>query len=289
MTSTEKKWGDTSACALGRLLVRDGLAREVGDRYFVGIPYDADEAAAADWIWIPNVVVDGAADETPPLERLRQIGNTLALRIFCDLYHSHDLPSDGGLPWRRGEMIQKHYDRIEVGRRGPYIVWGFRPHVTKSWNDSPLFTTRLRGHERPSADGGKIFWDAWSILEADGLVHFVTHLVESEGGEIFHPLPIENGEPAEQAIRDAAFFASWAMVSLDQWTRATTKEQIQMAVPVLAKYKDVQLVGIARLRYRPNTTATTIWYGKADKWLEKAAELEALAAEARPAQHATSR
>ncbi|MBX3492132.1 MAG: hypothetical protein KF899_04175 [Parvibaculum sp.] len=280
-------WGCGRPFDVAMQLARRGLVKHQGGQKFSDAA--SEDQSVPDWIWIPNAVVDGATGEAPPVERLRQIGNILALRIFCDLYHAQDLPSDGGLPWRRGEMIQKPYERIEVGRRGPYVIWGFRPNTTQSWSDSPLVNTRVQGKDRQLLGGGQIFWDAWNILEADGLVHFVTHLVESEGGEIFHPLPIENGEPAEQAIRDAAISASWAMVSPDQWKRATTQEKIQMTAPVLAKYQQVQLVGIARLRYRPNTMATTIWYDQADKWLEIAAKFQALAAEACPTQYATSR
>ncbi len=38
------------------------------------------------WIWLPNEFVTGAADETPPLELLRQSQDVMALRLVVDLY-----------------------------------------------------------------------------------------------------------------------------------------------------------------------------------------------------------
>jgi len=39
-------------------------------------------------------------------------------------------------------------------------------------------------------------------------------------------------------------------------------------VPVQAHMERVQLVGIARLRYRPKTKATAAWWAKQAQWLE---------------------
>ncbi len=64
------------------------------------VPYNSEAAAKPQWIWLPNTIVDGAANETTPLEILRQSQNTTALRIFGDLYHAHTLASDGGADWR---------------------------------------------------------------------------------------------------------------------------------------------------------------------------------------------
>ena len=67
-----------------------------------------------DWIWLPNSLVDGAEAEVPPVERIRQTQNTTALRIFVDLYHSHDLAAESGLNWRPSDGFRQEYDRLSV-------------------------------------------------------------------------------------------------------------------------------------------------------------------------------
>ena len=44
-----------------------------------------------EWIWLPNRLVDGVANETPPIERVRQIQDVMALRLFIDLYYIQNL------------------------------------------------------------------------------------------------------------------------------------------------------------------------------------------------------
>ncbi len=42
-------------------------------------------------IWLPNALVDGAGSEVPPVARLRQIQDPMALRLFVELYGEQNL------------------------------------------------------------------------------------------------------------------------------------------------------------------------------------------------------
>jgi hypothetical protein len=44
---------------------------------------------AQQWVWLPNTIVTSAANEIPPIERIRQSQNVAALRLFIDLYAEH--------------------------------------------------------------------------------------------------------------------------------------------------------------------------------------------------------
>jgi hypothetical protein len=50
-----------------------------------------------EWIFLPNTFVTGAADETQPLELLRQTQDPMALRLAVDLYYAQNLAEDGGV------------------------------------------------------------------------------------------------------------------------------------------------------------------------------------------------
>jgi hypothetical protein len=117
----------------GRLAAR-GLLRVVGTREF------AVEASTAEphWIWLPNAIVDGAADETPPLRLLRQMQDVRRLRLFVSMYDSHDLANDGGIS--RSVLWQEH-TVIKEGSRGASTIWAFDPLCTQtvSGGGSPLF------------------------------------------------------------------------------------------------------------------------------------------------------
>jgi hypothetical protein len=93
-----------------------------------------------------------------------------------------------------------------------------------------------------------------------------------------HPYAMRNGEPGEQAIALAAHDAGLAMLSHSQ--RAFAVENGLWVLPAYAHMPHVQIVGLARLRYRARTTATALWYGNAEEWAEWARCYESRRAEA---------
>ena len=117
-------------------LVLNGRVSQDSDGRFSLLPYDAAKAAEPDWIWLPNTIVTGAANEVPPVALLRQTQSRAAMRLFVDCYHSHGLAEDGGIHWRR---IRRQFTRHKVGERGPYVVWGFQAGSFVSWVESPQF------------------------------------------------------------------------------------------------------------------------------------------------------
>src|SRR5262249_4374947 len=48
--------------------------------------------------WLPNTLIDGAANEVPPVELIRQTGSLPALRLLVELYAVQFLPNYGGVP-----------------------------------------------------------------------------------------------------------------------------------------------------------------------------------------------
>jgi hypothetical protein len=84
---------------------------EDGLRYRA-VLHDAEAAAKPGWVWLPNAIVDGAADETAPVELVRQTGSAPTLRLLVDLYGAHNLDEDGGVHFRR---IRQSYARHKGG------------------------------------------------------------------------------------------------------------------------------------------------------------------------------
>ena len=78
-------------------------------------------------VWLPNSLIDGAADEVPPIELIRQTRDQAALRLLIELYAAQFLPSFGGVP---RDLLKGVFDRAKVGEQGPFVVWGFRSKHT---------------------------------------------------------------------------------------------------------------------------------------------------------------
>lgn len=237
-------------------LAEKGWLQELGNQWFAAEPYDAARAAKPDWIWLPITIVDGAAGEVAPVEIIRQSQSLAALRLFIDLYHSHHLPSEGGIPWRPSEGIHTEYQRNKVGERGEYVIWGFERGTQRAWA-----TAFVRPHL--VGKDWRIFWAAFNLLVGNGLVEMVPHLVESytADGEIIHSLGVHCGDEAERAVATQAELAAHAM--LEEWQlKRLEMENEWILVPVPRHLAEVQLVGIGRLRYRPQTEATGLWFQK---------------------------
>ncbi|MBW9053439.1 hypothetical protein [Rhizobium mesosinicum] len=239
-------------------------------------------------IWLPNTLIDGAADEAPAIELIRQNGNVKALELLVDLYEQHFLATEGGIEWRQGQGIRVAYDREKVVDWGEFSIWTFTANSNETaWRDFPPFAK----FSDPSS-----FWEAWHLLRHLGLVTCVAHLVESdsEEGEVMHPLPYDtDGMPHEKEIADAAHDAAFSMMA--EWRQEHPDFYYgDPLVPVRRHFQKVELVGIFRLRYLPHTRATADWMRKQSEWAGIAddfRELEAVATgkSVRNQRHAISR
>ena len=216
-------------------------------------------------VWLPNSLVDGAADEVPPIELIRQTRSLPALRLLVEFYEVQFLPIFGGIP---REMLQAEFDRLRVGERGPFIVWGFREkHCIGSYRLArPFFTGKTElGDDGTRYDEGwdGSFWPAVETLTTLGLVVRVGMLLDGDDPEpeIIHSYGVNGGEPAERELARIAHEAAAAMMSDEQLWRAEM-EGYPHLVPVQKHIAHAALVEVFRLRYRPHTSASAAWYAQ---------------------------
>ena len=219
----------------------------------------------AEWIFLPNEIVTGAAEETPPLELLRQCQDTMTLRLFVDFYRSQNLREDGGI---NRKCTYWKYVRCKVGQRGPFTVWGFsRGNRIVRWSDATLPHRRdendLTDEEIEAGENQGVDFFARTNLLADlGLIEWIPYLFESDGddAEIIHPLWTENTtrKSIENRIGFAAHEAALSLLSEKQ--KSWVYSEAFIVVPVPRHWAKVQVIGIARLRYRPKTSMTAAWW-----------------------------
>jgi len=139
----------------------------------------------------------------------------------------------------------------------------------------------IAGTDQQRDRGVPIFWNAWDQLKRLGLVELVGHLIEADNdtADIIHPYATGNGEAAERRLALAAQRAGEAM--LTQRQRDWVETQGLHLAPVRSHIAEVQMVGIARLRYRPRTSATAEWFARMAEWDKWAVRYDEMAAEAR--------
>jgi hypothetical protein len=242
------------------------------------IEYEGGFAKAAapkvypDMIWLPNELVTGASGEIPPLELVRQTQDPMTLRLLIDMYYAQHLREDGGVSRR---FMWMRYKRVRVGEHAQFTVWGFYGETGwVNWENSltsphrreKLTKEEIAAGKNPAVD----FFHRTAQLSNLGLIEWVPHLVESaeECGEIIHPLSVGRSESIEDRLGRAAHEAGRALVTEGQYEWAI-KNGIHQLAPVPSHIANVQIVGIARLRYRPHTRMTGAWWADLSANAEK--------------------
>lgn len=210
-----------------------------------------------DSIWLPRSLVEGAAGETPPVARVRQTQDPMALRLLIELYSAQNLREDGGISTK---VTYKSYERRKAGEHGAYTVWDITPsssYVTWGAVTAPHRREVLTDKEK--ADGknpGVDFFRRFDTLKSLGLVEWTPYLYDGPEGEPIHAMA-EHGLPIEQELYEAAYGAALRMLPED------FQERLQgIAVPVQSHIAEATLIGIARLRYRPHTNLTAAWWAE---------------------------
>jgi hypothetical protein len=216
-----------------------------------------------DLIWLPNELVTGAADEVPPLELVRQTQDPMTLRLLIEMYHAQNLRADGGVSRR---LLRKEFERVKVGEQAQFVVWGFRGAAEwVNWDDrltEPHRREKLTEEEKAAGkNAGVDFFRRTAQLSDLGLIEWVPHLVETAeaSGEIIHPVATVSSESWEARLAVAAFDAGRSLLTEGQYDWAINNG-FNLLVPVPRHIANVQLIGIARLRYRPHTRVTAAWW-----------------------------
>ncbi|WP_017959980.1 hypothetical protein [Rhizobium leguminosarum] len=220
--------------------------------------------AEPDWIWLPNSIVDGAGNETPPVERLRARKDPFTLWFFVSLYSLHHLATDGGIEWRpdHGMRVVHYFEK--VSEWGQYNVMAYSSALAER-PDQFIPTGNFMGH---SADQVS---PAVSTLLQLGYLEIIPYLVDSDSddGEIVHPL--DGSLEVEEELGKAARAAALAM--MPEWRKELPDfDQEGALVPVHRNLVKATVIGIFRLLYRPHTAATARWAKKLEEWQDIAGE-----------------
>jgi hypothetical protein len=204
-------------------------------------------------IWLPNTLIDGAAGEVAPVTKMRQTQDSMALRLLVELYTSQNLREDGGVSPR---VVWRAYERERVGEHGADVVWRFHaPREWISWGN-PVTSPHHESGDSP----GKGLFRRLAVLARLGLIEWVPYLFEGPEGEPIHPLHGESSLPVEVALYEACYDAATRCLTERQYENALDEGGV--LVPVRAHIEQVQLIGVARLRYRPHTRLTSAWWAE---------------------------
>jgi hypothetical protein len=212
-------------------------------------------------VWLPNALVRGVKDPHSPLRQLREAQDPLLLRLLLDLYRAHDLAGEGGVD---RDTLSRNYRRVEIGQRGIYTIWGFAPATTAVWRQELMAPHRVQPTDEDR--NGLHAWRArLTDLEDLRLIEWIPTLFDSPdpAAEPIHPCGMGDTDAIEHLLGRAAHEAGRAMITENQmrWAYQTLGSSLQL-VPVERHRREVEMVGIVRLAFRPRTRATAAWQAR---------------------------
>jgi len=212
-------------------------------RYHLTFP-DCDNG----YLYLPKSIIEGAADETPPIERLRQTRNITNLIVFVLLYGIQDLDNAGGLPadmfddtpseavvlyenkTMRLEVVTKHTYKLSWAWYGKSSVFSL---IEMDFNDFNSAFAELRDMGLVSVNAA-----VFDHHEYDGEIIGSTH-----GYDYVEELDV--------AIRRK------------RKTMAKWPEGYYMIIPAHIKTACIKCVGV--MRYRAQTGKTARWMALSTK------------------------
>lgn len=208
------------------------------------------ERKDADLIWLPNQIVVGVGGEATPLARVRQTGDPLMLRLFVELYYYQNLVEHWGIP---RDIVSRRYIKKTLAEIGQFDVLAFDWETTTSYPHHPV-NCPIYNRADTDEQGKDDYFRAIHTLTSLGLLEWVPMLCEcgdDPHAEIVYPL-VEVFDSYE--IPDA--ITSWLDKNLPD-IRLHQSEEHEFVAPIYRHYQKATVVGIARTRYRANTSLTS--------------------------------
>ena len=216
-------------------------------------------------IWLPNTLMDGAAFESPPVQKAWETRDPDIMRLLVELYNEQNLAEHGGVdPF----LFRHTFERHKVGQQGEYVVWGFRSDQQIAWNREPF----AQFIDKSTGKLDSKIWETIGLLKDIGAFEMVPMFCLDSGysedrGETgfvpVHPC-VQHERPGDEDIEAkigaAAHAAGCAMLSEGHLKRVEAEELI--LVPALRHQVNVSMVGVLRARYRPHTARTAAWREK---------------------------
>jgi len=252
-----------------RLCQRGLLCRDAQGVY--KLPEPATEDSGDNSIWLPNEIVKGTlSGEESPVRRLRSAGCIWTLRLFVDLYAAQNLRDDGGISPR---FIWQEFDRQKIGEQGAYAVWGFKSGNSFHGWTGPFIAHQGRTQAKPKDQSPA--WESLHLLKNMGLLSFVPHIFDNDTdtAEPIHVFGVGGiaEAPREQEIGEATDLAARAMALPSKLAEAEEND-FEHFCPILKTKPTAQMIGVARLTYRPHTRRTAEWFAELNRaaqgWIE---------------------
>lgn len=208
-------------------------------------------------VWLPNSLIVGVADETPPVERVRQTQEVMVLRMFFDFYSVQDLVEEVGIP---KDVLRIEYSRELIHEYAEFKLYGFTFKNQVAWMGKPSNSPHV-DHEPPEGKNtAHLYFYRLGLLTDMGLIEHIPYIHDSncEDGEPAYPITNDINSLAYNCVHDA-------LSALDCGNPEKSPDIVDcysFVVPILRDKPNVALFGIYQLKYKARTAYTGKWFAE---------------------------
>ena len=205
----------------------------------------------SEMVWLPVTFIVGAANETPPLELIRQTGDVMILLLTIDIYAECNIADEGGLP---RTSFYREFKKKFIASHGAFEIYGFNPELQTAYPYHPVVTPHIKAD---SGDGQCAdFFDRAKTLMSLGLFFFVPTVFESKEGAPLFPLadPFSE-ERAPSEILDFAFDSL-----PEEYEHVLDDHDFILAFP--RHFTCVMVASVLVPKYRQHTSLTAAGYAE---------------------------
>lgn len=195
-------------------------------------------------IWLPNTLVQGVAyKENYPLIELRSKEKPEIIKILLELYDKHKLIEHSGVD---PKIIRQSHTAEIIGEHGHVSAWKFtKSEITFNHEFSEKYSNLSKDDIT--------FQEKLLILKKLGFIESHHTLQETENGE---PL-LEMGRTSDESI----VYRKLTDYAVSQICPDFTSNIADCIIlPVMSHIKRPLLSAGFRLKYRPHTKRTSIWF-----------------------------
>ncbi|WP_461519853.1 hypothetical protein [Porticoccus sp.] len=203
-------------------------------------------------VWLPTTFIVGAADETPPLECIRQTGDVMILLLAIDIYAETNIADEGGMP---RTSFFREFKKTVIASRGAFEIYGF--------SGEPLYTCYhyhpiVKPHVKTNDGKARCadFFSRIGTLMSLGLFSFVPTVFESdEGAPLFPLVDPFSGDRAPSEILNFAFNSL-----PEEYEHVLDEHDFILAFP--RHFTSVMVASVLVPKYRQHTSITAAGYAE---------------------------
>ncbi len=201
-------------------------------------------------VWLPVSFIVGAADETPPLELIRQTGDVMILLLAIDIYAETNIADEGGLP---RTSYYREFKKTVIASNGEFEIYGYSGEQTNTcYPHHPV----VKPHYNTRKDSCDDFFSRVRTLMSLGLFYFVPTVFESwEGAPLFPLVNPFSGDIAPAEILDFAF-----NLLPEEYEHVLYEHDFILAFP--RHFTSVMVASVLVPKYRQHTSITAAGYAE---------------------------